>query len=165
MKKQHKNFLVLAMLLISSMSLLAQDVKNDIQVIQGAWGKEKREIIKEGMNLTTANAEKFWPIYDAYEEERKALSAERLMIINDYGKNYTALTDEKADELMKRVFSNNSSLEKLEKKYYDKMKKALSATEAAKFFQIENYLKVMVSAELQDEIPFIAELDRKKKSQ
>jgi len=163
MKKQHVSFLLVAMALISCISTLAQDVKNDIQMIQGAWGKEKRELVKEGMNLNTANAEKFWPIYDAYEEERKNLSAERLLIINDYGKNYTALTDEKADELVKRTFDNNASFAKLEKKYYDKLKKVISATEAAKFFQIENYLKVMVSAELQDQIPFIAELDKQKK--
>jgi hypothetical protein len=155
MIKRIATFLVLA---IAGQAAYAQ-ANDDVQILQSIYGKEKRDVVTLMMNLNDADGAKFWPIYDAYEVERKKLGAERLAIIDEYAKNYSSLTDAKADELMARIFKNDLSVDKLHKSYYAKVKKAISPMKAAQFFQIEVYLQNQIRAAISDSLPFIGEFN------
>jgi len=158
-----KKLLFVAALAISSVSFAQSGIKQDIDIIQSAWGKTKQELINEAMKLQEPQAAAFWKVYDAYEAERKELGATRLQLINDYTTSYETLTDEKVDELAKATLKNNAAYEKLYSKYYGKMKKAVGAMNAAKFIQLEAALQTAIRSETQDAIPFIGEIDRSKK--
>jgi hypothetical protein len=151
----HKRFLLL--LLILPFGAAVAQTNDDVQILQSIYGKEKRDVVTLMMNLSEADGAKFWPIYDVYEAERKKLGAERAAIITEYAKNYSSLTDAKADELMARIFKNDLSVDKLHKSYYAKVKKALSPMKAAQFFQIEVYLQNQIRAAISDSLPFIGE--------
>ncbi len=158
MKRTIKSTLLgISVLLVSSLS--AQQPMDEIKIIQGLYGVEKREIIKQYYKLTDEESKKFWPFYDQYEAERQKLGSDRLTIINEYAAAYENLKPEQADKLVLRVFDNDLALDKLNKKQYTKLKGELGAVKAASFFQLESYLKTMVQSEIQDNIPFIAELD------
>lgn len=139
----------------------AQVSKDEIQIVQSIWGMEKRAIVSEYMKFTEAEVTKFSPLYDAYTAEYKKLGEQRILIISEYAQNYATLTDEKADELTQRLLKNNTAIDKLQLKYYNKMKTAISAKRAAQFLQLEIYIQTMLRAELQNNIPFIGELDKK----
>jgi hypothetical protein len=158
-----KQLLLAAALAISSVGFGQSGIKEDIDIIQSAWGKTKQELIDSSMKLKEPQAAAFWKIYDAYEAERKTLGATRLRLINDYTINYETLTEAKADELAKATLKNNLDYEKLYSKYYDKVKKATGAINAAKFIQLETALQTAIRSETQDAIPFIGEIDRTKK--
>jgi hypothetical protein len=157
------SMLTLAVMILSVSSLKSFAQTDEIQLIQSMWGIEKREIVKQYMALSEAEATAFWPVYDAYQEEYKALGKERLMIISDYADNLATITNEKADELALRLLKNNASVDKLQSKYYAKFKKVIPATRAVQFMQLDTYLQTMIRAEIQNNIPFIGELDRKMK--
>jgi len=158
-----KRILLAAALAISSVSFAQSGIKQDIDIIQSAWGKTKQELINESMKLQEPQAAAFWKVYDAYEAERKELGATRLQLISDYTTSYETLTDEKVDELAKATLKNNAAYEKLYSKYYGKMKKTVGAMNAAKFIQLETALQTAIRSETQDAIPFIGEIDRSKK--
>ena len=156
--------LLLAIALFTSFVGFSQSgIKDDIDIIQSAWGKTKRDLVNEYMKLQEPQASAFWKVYDEYEAERKKLGALRLQLINDYTIQYETLTEEKADELAKSTLKNNMGYEKLYSKYYGKVKKATSAITAAKFIQLETALHTAIRSETQDAIPFIGEIDRMKK--
>jgi hypothetical protein len=136
---------------------------DEVQVAQGLWGMQKRDIVNQYMNMKPEEASKFWPIYDAYETERKKLGAERLQAISDYVNNYNALTNEKADAIIMKMFSSDEAYTHLQKTYYEKFKKEFGALKAAEFMQIELYLQTAIRFSIQDNIPFIADLEKKKK--
>lgn len=150
----------IALFVISGMTLQAQD---DIQKVQEAWGKDKKELVRLGMELSAADSAKFWPEYDKYEKERQKFGRERILIIDDYAKNYGGLTNAKADELINRLFKNDASMTQLQQQYYNVIKGKINAIQAAKFLQIENYIMTTIRSELQDALPFIGELDSMKK--
>lgn len=153
--------IVLGLLLICSTQLIAQSgMKDEIAIIQSVYGKSKKDLVGAYMSLAEPQAAAFWAVYDAYEEERKALSMKKMEIIADYANNYATLSDEKADELTKAALKNNVNLEKLYAKYYGKTKKLIGAINAAKFIQLEAYLQTSVRTEIQDAIPFIGEIER-----
>jgi len=110
--------------------------------------------------LDSVQSKKFWPIYDAYEEERRKLGRDRFMVIDDYAKNYDKLTNPKADELVQKIMLNDEAYGKLQKKYYEQVKKATSALVGAQFLQFENYIQTAIRSEIQEEIPFIGEMKK-----
>ena len=158
-----KKLLFIAALAISSTSFAQSGMKEDVEIIQSLYGKDKKDLIGAYMKLQEPQAAAFWKIYDAYETERKALGMKKMELIKDYANNYETLTDEKADELAKATLKNSAAYEKLYSKYYGKTKKELGALNAAKFMQLEMALQTEVRSEIQNSIPFIGEIDRSKK--
>ncbi|WP_431241929.1 hypothetical protein ACQ9BO_18505 [Flavobacterium sp. P21] len=57
---------------------------------------------------------------------------------------------------------NVGDYDKLLAKTYGKLKKAVGGLNATKFVQIEQYLQVTIRAAIQDQIPFIDEIDKTK---
>ena len=160
--KAIKYYFLLAALLFTSASF-SQSNKEDVDIIQASYGKTKKDLINEWMKLSEPKAAPFWTLYDEYEVERKALGREKIRLIEDYAKNLKGLTDAKADELMTAAIENNLNMEKLYKKYYTKFSAVLGGVMAAKFMQMEVYLQTVVRNAVQEEIPFIHEMDETKK--
>lgn len=156
-----KKIITLALLTVLGMGTsFAQLNKDEVQLVQAIWGKEKRAIITDFMKFTDAEATAFWPIYEEYQTEAKKLGEERLITISDYTNNVSKLTNEKADEIAMKILKNNLAVDKLQSKYYAKMKKAVTAIRAAQFMQLDVYLQTMLRAELQSSLPMIGELDK-----
>ncbi|TDO73689.1 hypothetical protein EV143_105289 [Flavobacterium chryseum] len=158
-----KKITLIVVVIIASISSYAQDkFKEDVEVVQSIYGRNKSELIKQYMNLSDEEFVRFTKVYENYETERKALGKAKLDIINNYAANYATLTDAKADELAKNTFKNNLAYEKLYDKTYGQAKKAVGAINAAKFIQLEIYLQTIVRGQIYDSIPFIGELEKSK---
>lgn len=153
-----KVFLLLLVAVTSGVFAQSTD-KEDLEIIQGIYGKSKKELAQAYMTIPETQAAAFWNIYDAFETERKALGKAKVTIINDYATNYANLTDESADKIMKAAIKNSMDYQKLFSKYYDKYKKAVGAINAAKIIQFENYMQTTVQSEIQNSIPFIGEIE------
>ena len=157
-----KVFLIL--LVAVTTGVFAQSTsKEDLDVIQGIYGKSKKELAVAYMAIPEAQSSAFWKIYDEFEVERKALGKTRVDIINEYAASYATLNDTNADKIAKESIKNNADYQKLMSKYYDKYKKAVGALTAAKIIQFENYMYTTVNNELLNSIPFIGEMDATKK--
>jgi hypothetical protein len=157
-----KNLFSLIMFSLFTSIAVAQVTKEDIAVIQTAFGKDKEELVKKYMAIPVELDAAFWSTYDQYEEERKGLGREKISIIDEYVKNYETLDDKKAAELMMRKLKLGESYGKMQKKYFDAMAKIIGGKNAAKFFQLEDYLENIIRLAIQESIPFIDELDASK---
>lgn len=151
-----KRILFATVIILSGMTVYSQD---EIQEVQDAWGKDKKELMHIGMGLSPADSIKFWPVYDSYEKERQKIGRERILILNDYAENYYSITNAKADELISRIFKNDAALAKLQQTYYTKFKTTLNAIQAAKFLHIESYLTSTIRSRVQGALPVIGQLD------
>lgn len=150
-----------AVFLLVFFSASAQLTKDDVNLIQSIYGKDKRDLMQAYMQFKdTATAKSFWKIYDAYEADRKKLGQDFIAILEDYANNYENLDDKKADNLVSRTSKNNIDYENLYVKYYKQMKPVVGALKASQFFQLEAYLRSVIKTSILDEIPFIDELDR-----
>ncbi|HEY5823163.1 MAG TPA: hypothetical protein VIT44_02285, partial [Cyclobacteriaceae bacterium] len=61
-----------------SVHVQGQSIKNEIQIIQGVYGIEKKKLLVQAMQLNANEESKFWAIYDKYENRREELGSERL---------------------------------------------------------------------------------------
>jgi|688.fasta_scaffold07098_12 uncharacterized protein YfbU (UPF0304 family) len=153
-----KNFLMIALFAIGTISSNAQQTKDEIAILQSAYGMQKRDLVAKFMDVNEAQSATFWNLYEEYEVERKAIGTKRANNIIEYAKNYETITDENVQNMVKASMEVNKEFNALWEKTYKKMAKSLSPKTAAKFYQLELYLETMVRSELSESIPMIDEL-------
>ena len=95
-----KKLFVIAVSFLLSTSMFAQSNKEDVDLIQSIFGKEKKELVQVYMTIPEAQSAKFWALYDTYETARKKLGQERIKLIEAYATNYETLDNKKATELV-----------------------------------------------------------------
>ncbi len=114
---------------------------------------DKVAIVTEAMRLSPAEGEKFWPVYREYDSEVIKLNDKRIAIFTEYATKFATMTDAEAAAIAESVFAWEASRTELRKTYFKKFAKATSAMTAAKFFQIERRLDLIVDLQLASEIP------------
>lgn len=154
--------LLLAVFFMTGLTSYGQSSKEDIDLIQSMYGKEKKELVGVYMSMPQSQSISFWAVYDQYEAERKAYGKARIALIDDYANVYDALTDEKAVELVNKKNALYNDFGKIQKKYFGKMTKIIGGKQAAKFIQLEDYLENSLRLSIQEEIPFIQEIEKSK---
>lgn len=105
---------------------------------------DKRMIVADAMLLTDAEAKRFWPVYDKYEAELIKLNNERVGLAKDYVQRFWTMKDAEAAAMTQRFFEWQTRRNELRKKYFDVLAKATSGMTAAKFFQVEHRLDLVV---------------------
>lgn len=119
--------------------------------------EQKAEIMGSVMLLSAEDAATFWPIYTDYDDELTKLNNQRVENIKDYGRHYTNMTNEKADELIQRSLAYQRQRSELFAKTYEQVKKSLGAITAARFAQIENQLLMIIDLQIASSLPIVEE--------
>lgn len=128
----------------SDIALLRQDVQT-----------RKMEIITNAMKFTDQEATAFWPVYRDYANQQQKLGDKKYQLIKDYADNYDEMTDAKAGELTSRMMELDKAAFENRAEYWPKFEKVLGAKRAAKFFQVDRRLNLMIDLELTSGIPVI----------
>jgi len=155
-------FIFTVLLLFMSPFVMAQSNKEDIDIIQSAFGKDKKELIRDYMGLPGKDSAAFWKLYDEYEDKRKVIGRERINLLEQYANGYQNLDNAKADKLATAILLNDAKYNTLYQTYYKKFSSILGAKNAAKFLQLEMYVQTYVRANVMREIPLIGELEKQK---
>ena len=140
---------------ILSFSLYAQSIDDYIEIARDVLNTEKKAAVAQAMQLSDTESAPFWELYNEYNLEANKVHNQRIALIKDFANNYESLSDEKADEIWNGVLSYQQQLLKVKKSYYKKFKKIISPGKAARYFQIENKIEALISANLAAEIPLI----------
>jgi hypothetical protein len=127
----------------------------DIQLIRSDVQAEKNQIITDTMGFSDQESAAFWPIYRDYSRDQQAIGDDRWKLIKDYAQNYDTMDDAKAKDLAQQLFSIDSKTNDLRQSYWPKFEKALGAKRAAKFYQVDNRLALIINLKLTSEIPLI----------
>ncbi len=113
----------------------------------------KKQLIATNLNLTAAEATKFWPVYDEYSADYGKINETRATIIKEYSDGYGSLTDEQADNLIRRWLDTDISTSQLRQKYVPIMRRVLPGKKAATFFQLDRRISMMIDLQLTSQLP------------
>jgi hypothetical protein len=156
-----KRFLLVAICSFFSLLSIAQSNKEDIDMIQAIYGKEKKAIVADFiMPSDDAKTKSFWTLYDAYETERKALGKKRITLLEKYASIYDADDDKSTDAVMLETMALQKQVDGIISTYYGKIKKSVGVKQAAQFYQLESYLLSATRIYILGSIPFIDELEK-----
>jgi hypothetical protein len=146
---------VLATLMLVVMAAPAMASRDLIELMRSDLRTEKRAIITQAMQLSEAQADKFWPVYSDYETELTKINDERVTLIKDYGASYNSMTDQTAKDLIKRGFKLQEARTSLLKKYVSKMEKAVDVKSAARWAQVEHAVDSAIDLQIASELPLV----------
>jgi hypothetical protein len=113
----------------------------------------KKQLIAANLNLTDAEATKFWPVYEQYSADSGKINETRATIIKEYSDSYGSLTDEQADNLIRRWLDTDISTSQLRQKYVPIMRRVLPGKKAATFFQLDRRISMMIDLQLTSQLP------------
>ncbi len=142
-------------LLFFAATMMAQNTHDYMEVERAALKTEKKAIVAEAMVFTEEESKVFWPLYNEYNEKKYVVNTKIYNNIVEYADNYETLSDEKAIELWMNSMKYKDELSKLEKTYFKHFQKILPGKKAARYFQVESKIKMLISAQLALEIPLI----------
>lgn len=149
-----KYILIIATVLMASFAF-AQSNKEEVDLIQAAFGMDKKAAIAEFIKPAETQKAAFWKLYDEYETQRKELGKQRIALLEQYAEQYTTLTSEQADAWSKKVMDLQKKTDNLISTYYTKILKISDGIVATQFYQFENYVLAVIRAQILIEIPFV----------
>ena len=129
-----------------SVALLRQDLRSG-----------KKQAIAASLDLTDAEATKFWPVYDRYSAELSKLGDQRYSLIKEYANGFGTLTDAQALSLITRSLTLDEQVAQLRSKYVPIINQVLPGAKTETFFQIYRYLNTLIDVQLATRIPVVQE--------
>ena len=173
-----KTFLMIALMLIvfvTTNSALAQNssppknnaakssIANDapqphsddfIELLRKDVRSQKKQIVAENMELSDAEAQKFWPVYDQYSTELSRIYDVKIALLKDYTDNYRSMTGEQAESYIRKRAEVEQSIMQVRLKYIPAFRKVLSGRETALFYQLDWRLGLAIDMQLA-QVPLI----------
>jgi len=101
------------------------------------------------LNLTSQEAEKFWPVYNEYQKQKNLLQQEKISLIKNFNQNENTLSDNQLTETGDKLIAYIVQESSLAVTFHKKLKEVLPPAKVIKFYQAENLYKVQLLNELQ----------------
>lgn len=152
-----KKLLTLVALFLTTVAF-AQSNKEDVDLIQSIYGKEKKAIVAEFIDLKAEQKDAFWKLYDEYETKRKELGRKRIAVLEKYAANYGTMDEASTAKIIDETAALGLQTDKLISTYQKKIQKVAGAKAAGQFFQLEAYFLSVIRVAIFENIPFIGEL-------
>jgi len=127
----------------------------DIQMLRADIRAQRKDLTAQNMTLTPDEATKFWPLYDQYMGEVTKIGDTRWALIQDYAKNYNAMTDAQAQDFIKKSGAVDQQFTALRLKYVPIFEKVISPKKAALWYQIDRRLDLLINLQLAALIPVV----------
>jgi hypothetical protein len=159
MRKTSMLALFVRVLMLGAGGLFAQSsagsLDDEIQLLRKDLRSEKKQVVASNMQLTDAEAERFWPVYDRFTAELTTINDAKTALIRDYAQNYSSMTDQQADGYLERQAAIEEAGVRLRSKYIPVFRQILSGKSTALFFQIERRIDLLIELDLASQLPLI----------
>ena len=119
----------------------------------------KKQLIAANLTLTDSEATNFWQVYEQYSAETERINDTRTAIIKEYSEDYGTLTDDQADNLIRRWLDTDIEQTKLRQRYVAIFRKVLPGKKAATFFQLDRRISTMIDVQVTSQLPLAQSQD------
>lgn len=142
---------LIAVMLMTTASLNAQGQGQGMG--QGMGDNEKLTAYKiafftQRLDLTPAEAEKFWPVYNDFSARRNKLLADRVSLMRYAAQNEANMSDEELSSTADRLAKSFSDEATMVVTFNTDLKKVLPPAKVIRLYQIENQYKQQLLREL-----------------
>jgi hypothetical protein len=130
-------------------------IDRDIQMLRQDLRSKKKQTIAANLQLSDADATKFWPVYDQYVAELTKINDEKYAVIKEYADAWGNMQDDQALSLINRALAVEERVAQLRIKYVPIFSKVVSGSKVATFFQIERRVQALVDLQLSAQLPLV----------
>jgi hypothetical protein len=130
---------------------------SNLEIIHEKLKADKKLIVSKYMELTEAEAKRFWPVYEEYQTDLQKSNERLIRLLESYAADYRnkSLTDEKAKKLLDEWIAFDQDDGKRRSAFAPKVLQALPAKKAARYLQIENEYRILIRYDLAATVPLV----------
>ncbi len=139
-----KKIFATVLLLSVSLAVLAQTPKQDARSKLEA---ARIALITERLSLTPEQAEKFWPIYNEYAEQRRAIQQQFRQ--SQQGMDLKNMTEKQSQEMMRARMDAKQKQLDLEKKYSERLMNVINTRQLMALKKAEDDFRAMIIRRLE----------------
>ncbi len=111
---------------------------------------EKVAFITKKMDLTPAESQAFWPVYNQYRKELEATRQDKKDLLHDTKKNYDNMTEAEIEKAISESFVMEQHELDLKKKYFLEFKKIISNRKIVKLYRAERQWTLLLVQRLKE---------------
>lgn len=135
---------IITLLIISSLPASAQNQNmENLNAYRIAFFTKK-------MNLTSQEAEKFWPLYNEYQDKKHHIQQERQLLNRNFNVNGDTMSDKEIADAGDKYISLEMQDASLSQELHSKLKAILPPAKIIRLYQAENQYKLQLLNELQN---------------
>ncbi len=124
-----------------------QNKKEKIKAMKVAY-------ISQSINLNSAEAEKFWPLYNEFQDKREAFQKENRKKMKDLKViGAENLSEEQADEIINAELQQEQNQLDLKKEYYPKFKNVIGSKKVVGVYRAEKEFNRLLLEKLKGDDP------------
>ena len=123
-------------------------IDEDIKLFRKNLQSERKQIVAANMNLTDAEAQKFWPVYDQYTADLAKFNDTKAALIKNYLQTVDTMSGEQAMSYVQKRADIEESIMQLRLKYIPAFRKVLSDRHTALFYQIDWRISLITDLQL-----------------
>lgn len=117
------------------------------------------------MNLTSQEAEKFWPVYNEFQDKRNAIQIQRQALNRNFNQNELNMTEKELIEAGDKSVDLQVQEATLAQEYHKRFKEILSPAKVIRLYQAENQYRLQLLNELKDNKPLRNNLQQRGQGQ
>ena len=102
------------------------------------------------LNLTSQEAEKFWPVYNEYQNMRNKIQLERQELNRNFNQNGLNMSDRELSEAGDRLIGLEVREAALAQEFHKEIKTILTPVKIMRLYQAENQYRLQLLKELQE---------------
>jgi len=127
----------------------------DMQALRTAARGDKKAYVASMLSLTPAEAKNFWPAYDAYQRTLDMTNREKNVTILGVISQDKPVSDPYAKQIAKDIVVADEAETKARRTLYNRVMKALPATKAVRYLQLESKIRAVQAYDYAETIPLI----------
>ncbi len=133
----------------------AQSTADEIELVRSIVQTGRKVVVAKNMQLTDAESEAFWPVYNEFETAIRAVNDKRVKILSELARDFDTLSDEQAVDLLQQSFKFQQERVKVRKSFIRKFKKVLSGKRLTRFYQIDGKIDTMIDFDIARTVPLV----------
>jgi hypothetical protein len=146
---------LMIIVLAVSAPLFAQSEADVMEMTREVVRAERKALVAANMELNEAESQRFWPVYNEYQNEVRKIGDRRLKLLQSYAYAYENLTDTQAEAFLKESMEIQKAKLELQESFVPKFREVLSPKTVARFYQIDHKLDAIIEYDLAAEIPLV----------
>ena len=127
----------------------------DMQALLKAVNADKRALVESTLKLTSVQARRFWPIYDAYQGSLEAANRRRVVAVEDLIMRDRTLSDLYARNLANELIASDEAEIKARRTLHNRVMRALPPSKAARYLQLESKIRAVQAYDIAATIPLV----------
>jgi hypothetical protein len=160
--KKNLAFVLFGIAMIAMQSTSAQDKADvtDMQALRNAVRADKKAFVASVLNLTDAEAKKFWPLYDGYQRDVDLANRRRNVVLEVLISRDKPFSELYARNLATELIAADEAEIKSRRSLHNRLMRGvptriLPPKKAARYLQLENKIRAVQAYDIAANIPLI----------